>query len=752
MSLLKNQSHAENQSPLWLSVNASGQVGPQGPTGPAGPPGSSTGIIYYFNESQNSDIAGYKVISTTPVFNPGIQVAVAGAGNQLIGEYATPLGNPNVSLVPTGFWVFTGYIQTTGGTPYVFAEVYVRTDLGVETLIGTSVQRDVTTLASTLYTFGCSINSYGLALTDRIVIKLYAGNLGADTLTYHFEGNEVGQVVTSFSSTAPPLLWAEYPAVDNVDMNNQDINNVGEVNANDLVRVGPIALGNDGRIRIGNVEPREFVANALGQVRARGNGWFQSLGVGGPNENNPTLTINNAGLLNSQNQLHANVITAVGVPNNAAFEVDGNEVKISGIRFRFESPNLVQYNDFVVNGNFKMNAGPNFPVNFPSFQCFPSSANFGNLANPVNNFSVAALNGATFNGGGFFTANMGGAINLTAGVGMNLTAGANINLNTLGVMNLTSAGAVNITGIGSVNLAGLGINMFGGALNMGAGIINTGGGLINTGGGNILIGSGLMEMGTPISSGGNLLMYGNRMVMNSVGGNITGIDVNGTGNIKTNTLTSGNLNFLNITTNSPGTNQINLTGVGNITSFGAGMNLSNVLSVQGNASTGCPLTNISTINGRPLFINGSFQSSNTQSVAGANIVTLITYDVTNVANGVSLGSPTSQIIVSQTGLYEFNYSLQLDKSGGGTARVDIWLRKNGVNVPDSASQVVVAGTNGETLPFVNYYLQLNAGDYIELAFASSDASVIALSEPAITTPYVRPAVPSIIANIRLIST
>lgn len=752
MSLLKNQSHAENQAPLWLSVQYAGNVGPQGPTGPQGPPGNSTGIIYYLNESDNSDIPGYKVLSTTPLFNPGIFVAVNGAGIQPIGSYATPIGNPNVLLVPTGVWIFSGYIQTTGGTPDVYAEVYVRDAGGIETLIATSTTVLVSSLNVQLYTWSCSVSSYGITNTDRIVVKLYAQNLGADTLTYHFEDSEVSQVTTSFSSTAPPVAWANYPAQNNVDMNNQDINNVQEVQANDLIRVGPVALDNNGVIRIGNLPAPDFIANLQGNVRANGNGWFNNLSVGGPNANNPTLTINNAGLLVSQNQLHANAITAVGNPNNSAFEVDGNEVKIEGIRFRFESPNLVQYNDFIVNGNFKMNAGPNFPVNFPSFQCFPSSANFGNIANPVNNFSVAALNQTLFNGGGAFTVNMGGAIGLTAGVAMNLIAGANLNLNTLGILNLTSAGAVNITGIGSVNLAGLGINMFGGALNMGAGIINTGGGLINTGGGNILIGSGMMEMGTPISSGGNLMMYGNRMVMNSVGGNIAGIDVNGTGNIKTNTLTSGNLGFLNITTASPGTNQVNLTGVGNISSFASGMNISNVLSLAGNSTTGCPLTNISTINGRPLFTNGSFYSTNTQSVAAANIVTLITYDTTSVSNGVSLGSPASQIVVSKTGLYEFNYSAQLDKSGGGTDFVDIWLKKNGVDVPDSASQFAVNGTQGEVVPFVNYYIQLNAGDYIEVAFASPDPTMTVAYFPSQALPYPRPAIPSIIANIRLIST
>jgi hypothetical protein len=189
----------------------------------------------------------------------------------------------------------------------------------------------------------------------------------------------------------------------------------------------------------------------------------------------------------------------------------------------------------------------------------------------------------------------------------------------------------------------------------------------------------------------------------------------------------------------------------------AGTNITNVNSLAGNVSGGAALTNITTINTRPLFINGSFYSTASQTQTGgvANTPTPIDFDTTAVSNGISLTATPSEIKVTQTGLYELAFSIQLDKTGGGTSPCDVWLRKNGNDLPDTGSQVVVAGTNGETVLTVPFYLQLVTNDIVEIVFASSDATMeIAYFPPLVTPgdPYDRPAVPGIIANIKLIST
>jgi hypothetical protein len=124
---------------------------------------------------------------------------------------------------------------------------------------------------------------------------------------------------------------------------------------------------------------------------------------------------------------------------------------------------------------------------------------------------------------------------------------------------------------------------------------------------------------------------------------------------------------------------------------------------------------------------------------------VLTFDTVETGGaGITLGSPASRLVVATAGVYVMNYSIQFTKSGGNASFVTIWLRIDGVNVPRSASKIVISGNNGETFPFCEYLLPLTAGQYIEFVFASSDATVTANAFTATSTV---PAVPSIIANV-----
>ena len=83
--------------------------------------------------------------------------------------------------------------------------------------------------------------------------------------------------------------------------------------------------------------------------------------------------------------------------------------------------------------------------------------------------------------------------------------------------------------------------------------------------------------------------------------------------------------------------------------------------------------------------------------------------------------------------------------------MEIWLRRNGTDIPNTASQVVVAGTNGETLMSVPFFVDLSANDVLECVFASPDATMVIAAFPSQTSPYTRPAVPSMIATMNLLS-
>ena len=141
---------------------------------------------------------------------------------------------------------------------------------------------------------------------------------------------------------------------------------------------------------------------------------------------------------------------------------------------------------------------------------------------------------------------------------------------------------------------------------------------------------------------------------------------------------------------------------------------------------------------------GSFYDTTTQVATVINTATAITFNTTDLSQGVYIDSPTSRIVVDSEGIYNFDTSFQLDKTSGGTAVFDFWFRLNGVDVANSASRISVQGNNAEIFSSLNYFFDLKANDYVELMFSVTDLSV-ELKTFAAAVPH--PAIPSIILTV-----
>jgi len=146
--------------------------------------------------------------------------------------------------------------------------------------------------------------------------------------------------------------------------------------------------------------------------------------------------------------------------------------------------------------------------------------------------------------------------------------------------------------------------------------------------------------------------------------------------------------------------------------------------------------------------HASYFDTTTQTNPVSNAINLFKYNSVVSDYEVTRGTPTSKIYVANTGVYNFQFSAQLDKTGGGSDAVYIWPRINGVNVPDSATKIVIDGPNSEIVPAWNFVLVMEAGDYFELAWQSPDTAVF--------VPYVAPtgnipAIPSIIMTVNWVS-
>lgn len=128
----------------------------------------------------------------------------------------------------------------------------------------------------------------------------------------------------------------------------------------------------------------------------------------------------------------------------------------------------------------------------------------------------------------------------------------------------------------------------------------------------------------------------------------------------------------------------------------------------------------------PTGYYAQYQDVNTQTIAVINTGYPIKFRTMDLSNGVSVVSD-SRITFANTGIYNLQFSVQLENSDTQEHDVTIWLRKNGSDVAGSSGFVAVVakhgGINGHVIPSWNYLLNVVAGDYYELVWSATSTSV-----------------------------
>ena len=134
-----------------------------------------------------------------------------------------------------------------------------------------------------------------------------------------------------------------------------------------------------------------------------------------------------------------------------------------------------------------------------------------------------------------------------------------------------------------------------------------------------------------------------------------------------------------------------------------------------------------------------------------------TYQVSvsqTVASTTITGTCKSKVRCEIAGTYNIQFSVQMTNTDNNIHDIDVWMRKNGVNVPDSNSQFSVpsrhGSINGHLIGALNLFVDLAADEYIELMWATTDTSTTIEYIAAQTGP-VRPATPSVILTVSIAS-
>jgi hypothetical protein len=147
---------------------------------------------------------------------------------------------------------------------------------------------------------------------------------------------------------------------------------------------------------------------------------------------------------------------------------------------------------------------------------------------------------------------------------------------------------------------------------------------------------------------------------------------------------------------------------------------------------------------------GQFWSNVSQTVALPQTEYRFAFNNSDPTSNVTLGTgaSNSRIIINQTGIYNIQFSAQIDKNpvGSSTSSAYIWFKKNGTAIPDSAGFSTIDNTVQDVLSWNILANVANVGDYYEIAYAATHTYV---SFPTIagnvTVGY--PASPSIIVTV-----
>ena len=152
------------------------------------------------------------------------------------------------------------------------------------------------------------------------------------------------------------------------------------------------------------------------------------------------------------------------------------------------------------------------------------------------------------------------------------------------------------------------------------------------------------------------------------------------------------------------------------------------------------------------FPYGAFSSDQDQTTT-ANTATLMTLNTTDFSNDVSISS--SKITAANAGIYNLQFSVQLENSNNAPQDVFIWLKQNGTDIVGSTGKVGMPARKGVGDPFHaiygwNYFVSMAANDYIEIYWSTTNAAVTIQFYAASASPT-KPATQSVVATLSFVS-
>jgi len=144
---------------------------------------------------------------------------------------------------------------------------------------------------------------------------------------------------------------------------------------------------------------------------------------------------------------------------------------------------------------------------------------------------------------------------------------------------------------------------------------------------------------------------------------------------------------------------------------------------------------------------GAF-SDTTDQTGNISAGTAITFDTVDVLDSIILADDT-KITVPSDGIYNLQFSIQFKNVDNAQHDAIVWLKINGSDLPNSATQYTIPARKsaeifGYNVASLTFMLDMNADDYVEIYWIPTNTNITIESLPASVSPAY-PAIPSIIS-------
>ena len=147
---------------------------------------------------------------------------------------------------------------------------------------------------------------------------------------------------------------------------------------------------------------------------------------------------------------------------------------------------------------------------------------------------------------------------------------------------------------------------------------------------------------------------------------------------------------------------------------------------------------------------GNFYDTTTQTVTSTTEAYVIGLNSSDPDNDGVVVTDGNKIVPTTPGVYNISFSVQLSNSDTQIHDASFWYRKNGVDLPYSASILSIpnkhGGVNGRIIFYVDIVLKLQPTDYIQLAWSATNTALSLETIPA-GTIALSPVSPSVIVSV-----